>query len=237
MKRILISLCIIATTLTIAGCTQKINDKPQAEKQATTTPETAPTDNTIKTYENTDLGIKFNYLVDGIAFNGKISVKDNVIYYDEPGYSPLQYIAVFTKKDNQTVEEVILAAVKAKGKDPKNCVVVNNGGYLAVPQYQEYVLDLANPKITYTKAELQEIKQADIQTAKDGGPFDGEMAKKEIYNRHLIDKCSDYADPLGLATSKTSPSRFVYDGKNKIIFLPGLSDPAFYQDDSIQLTD
>jgi len=223
--------------LLISGCAAKTDIKPRAENLATSIPEIAPIDNTLKTYENKDLGIKFLYKFDDIAFHGKISVKDNVISYVDPNDSPSQYIVVFTKKNDQTVEEAILDAVKAKGKDPKNCIVVNNGGYWAVPGYQEYVLDLANQKIIYTKAERQKIKEAEIESAKGDSYYSGGMAEKEIYNQRLVASCSEYAEPLGLATSQTTPSRFVYNGKNKILFLPGLFDPAFYQDDSFELSD
>jgi hypothetical protein len=236
MKKIITISIFFLSILLLTGCGQNITSNNQHQAQIPAVQEEKRLENT-KIYENKDLGIKFIYNFDGEIFNGKISVQDNIIFYIDPANSPSQYIALFTKKDNQTVADVILAAVKAKGKNPEDCRVINTGAYWAIPEYQEYVLYLTNPKIAYTEEELQEIKTAETQSAKDGGPFNGEMAKKEIYNQHLIAACSEYADPLGLATSKTSYSRFIYNGKSKILFLPGLRDPAFYQNESIELSD
>lgn len=217
--------------------TESIPPAPVAKKPAQ--PVISQQNNKIKIaeqegyYTNSELGIKFAYSSDD--FKDKLIVQDNKIIYKDPINPDPNYIELFTKKDTQTIENAILDIVKNKGKDINNCKVINNGEYWANSKYSQYFLDLANPKISYSKQELEEIALADAEAKKDGGPFNGEWKKQEIYNKRLIENCSDYANPLGLGTSKTTPSQFIYNNKNKFVFLPGLINPSFYRDDSIEL--
>ncbi|EKE18659.1 MAG: hypothetical protein ACD_9C00268G0006 [uncultured bacterium] len=181
------------------------------------------------------LGIKFAYSYDD--YQGKLTTNENKIIYKYGGPEDLndgQYIEVFIKENTRTIEDAILDIIEAQGKDIENCKVVNKGEYWAIPEYSVYILDLKNPNISYTKQELEEIKLADVEAKEDGGPFDGEWKKREIYNKRLIENCSEYADPLGLGTSKTSPSQFIYNNETRFIFQPGLMDPPFYQENSIE---
>ena len=192
-------------------------------------------DNQNDYFINKDLGIKFDY--SSIGLKEKLIVKNNQIIYHYPNSNNIEYISLFTKKANQTIEDAILDIIKNEGKDPKNCKVVNEEKYFRNPDYQAYRLDLANSTIIYSEQELERIKIANIEAEQDGGPFNGEHQKQVIRNERLIKACSYYADPLGLGTSSTIPSRFIYNNKNKFVFLPGLADPSFYQEDSIELFD
>lgn len=242
MRKIVILSSLLLGVVFLAGCGQQ----PVSQTQPTTpTPvanQQAPQQNNQTKiaeqdgyFTNSELGIKFAYSSD--EYKGKLTVQGNKIIYKYPNTDNTQYIELFAKKDTQTIEEAILEIVKNNGKDIKNCKVVNKGEYWANPKYNEYVLDLANPKISYSKQELNEIKLADVEAKKDGGPFNGEWKKQEIYNNRLVENCSEYANPLGLGTSKTVPSQFIYNNKTKFVFLPGLSDPSFYKEDSIELFD
>ncbi|MCK5320657.1 hypothetical protein KAJ61_04675 [Candidatus Parcubacteria bacterium] len=192
-------------------------------------------DNQNNYFINKNLGIKFDY--SSVEFKEKLVVENNQIIYHYLNSDNIEYISLFTKKANQTIEDAILDVIKNEGRDPKNCKVVNKEKYYGNPDYQVYRLDLANPTIIYSEEELERIRLADIEAEQNGGPFNGEHQKQAIRNERLIKACSYYADPLGLGTSKTIPSIFIYNNKNKFVFLPGLANPSFYQEGSIELFD
>jgi hypothetical protein len=217
MKKILI---ITTRLLCLGGCF--LNKKA----------ETKPTDPSI--FINERLGIKFTYSAE--EWKGQLATQDNQIFYLSPENGITEYIALFTKNENETIEEAILRIVKEKGYDSTKCRVVDRGAYWGNPSYEEYILDLANPNIVYTEEELEKIEEANVTATQEGGPFNGEWKKKEIYNQRLVQACSEYAEPLGLGTCKTIGSKFIYNNQNKIVFLPGLNcSPSFYQEDSIEL--
>lgn len=185
------------------------------------------------------LWIKFEYSFND--YKWKLETKDNQIIYNYPDWwegilwNKYKYISIYTKKENQTIEDSIFDIIKNKWKDIKNCkVILKEEQYRGNPKYSVYVLDLANSKITYSKKELEEIKKADEEAKKDWGPFDWELKKKEIYNKRLIEKCSEYADPQGLWTSKTLPSQFIFNNKNKFIFLPASWEPPFFKEETVE---
>ena len=191
-------------------------------------------------YENKELGIKFSYA----EFTGLDSTKTSaeqegnkiVFKNQEVEYLTPQYIEIFTKKPDQKIEDAILDVAKKENKDVSKCKVIDNGKYWAKESFENYKLELVDSKIVYTKDEEKEIAQANIEGKET--PFDGEEKKSEIYNKRLIDTCSQYADPLGLGTSKTAPSIFLYDEKasnTKFIFVPGSADPYFFQAESLEI--
>lgn len=187
-------------------------------------------------FENKDLWIVFRYLPD--MYIGKLVVDNNTIKYvfDTDGGENF-YIQVFTKKNDETIENAILEIIRKEWKNQKDCKVINRSAWWWNEKYTAYGIDLVNTEIDYTQSELGEIEEAEDIAKKDGGPFGGESKKREIYNRRLIEKCSHYADPLGLWTSKTIPSTFVYNNKNRFIFLPGLYDAPFYDPSSIEISE
>jgi hypothetical protein len=194
-------------------------------------------------YINKKLGIKFKY---GLYTDGKITTQHNKIQYKPNGHDYIKFIEVYSKKSNQTIENAILDIIKSKGKDVNNCKIVNDGqrtyydetkGEKITIPYTIYYIDLANHNIKYTYEEQKRINNGKKE-GKDVVVFDtADYIKKEIYNQRLIDLCSDYADPFGLATSVTLPSRFIFDNKNKFVFLPGTGDPTFYDINSVKLLD
>jgi hypothetical protein len=235
MKKVIAICSALLGIIFLAGCGQQSTSQIQPTASAPVAQQPTTTIDQVNYFTNNELGIKFIYQSD--YFKGKLTVQDNKVIYKHPDTDNFDYIALFTKKDTQTIEEAILAAVKNEDKNPANCKVVNKGEYWANPKYNEYVLDLANSKITYTKQESEEIRLADLEAKNDGGPFNGEWKKQEIYNKRLVGNCSDYAEPLGLGTSKSTHSRFIYNNKNRIVFLPGSWEPPFYQENSIELFD
>lgn len=187
-------------------------------------------ENTRVYYLNNDLGIKFKYTHP--EFHKKLNLEGNRLYYKDPGNEIIGggswgyvYIELFVKNDNENIEEAILNLVRNSGKDPSNCRVVKEGDI--------YTLDLSKLK-TYNQEELGEIEMAEIDSKKYGGPVDGDWKRREIYNNTLIDNCTEYADRGGLGTSKTVPSYFLYNGKDRFVFFPAISDPSFYEPGSFQ---
>lgn len=230
MKKTIFTFCLLITFLLLSGCS---NSKDQTErtddKQEVTTKNTSQ--ESSKEYLNTNLGIKFQYPE---GFEDKAVEQANKIFY--PEWSPTMYIAVFEKPEDEKIEDSIIGIVKQDGKSPENCIVVDKGEYWANPEYEVFTLDLANPNISYSEEELEEIKLADIEAEKDGGPFNGEWKKQEIYNKRLVDNCSEYAEPLGLGTSTSIGSMFLYNdtvSKTKFIFLPGTANPYFHKEGTI----
>lgn len=189
-------------------------------------------------YVNTLLGIKFEY--GGYEFKDKLKTKNNQIYYQYEGTDNIAFIEIYSKKPNQTIENAILDLVKSKGKDPTKCkvkktIIEDYPGSTNHPKYSTYIIDLANPKITYTKEELGRINDSKIEKNVTNFAETTEHIKKEIYNSRLIETCSDYANPSGLASSPSFPSRFLFDGKSKFVFFPSTVDPTFYQEPTIEL--
>lgn len=231
MKKIIFTSCLLITFLIVSGCSNSKNQTERSDdKQEESTAKNISQESS-KEYINTNLGIKFQYPE---GFENKAIEQGNKILY--PEWSPTMYIAVFGKPENEKIEDSIIGIMKQDGKSPKNCIVVDKGKYWANPKYEVFALDLANQSVSYSEEELEEIKRADIETEKDGGPFNGEWKKREIYNKRLVDNCSEYAEPLGLGTSKTIGSMFLYNeilSKTKFIFLPGTSDPYFHKEGTI----
>lgn len=179
-------------------------------------------------YTSKDLGIIFQYRH---GFEDKAVEQGNKIFYFD--WSPTMYIAVFDKPEDQRIEESILDLVASKGGDPAKCKVISRGEF----HPNEFALDLIDPEIIFSEEELKEIAEADIQAQEDGGPFNGDWKKRDIYNRRLVETCSELADPLGLGTSKSVPSFFIYDEsqtKNKYVFIPATPDPYFHEEGSIK---
>lgn len=243
MKKIIFTVCVLGVVL-MSGYyyqTQIITEKAREATSASTQTSLIDTETAgaiinaqpelSKEYISTNLGIKFKY-PDG--FEHKAFEQGNKIFY--PDWSEEMYIAVFEKPEVQNIEDSILELVKNIGKNLENCKVVNNGEYYANPKFEMYVLDLVNPNIIYSNEELDEIKLADVEAKNDGGPFNGEWKKRQIYNKRLVDNCSEYAEPLGLGTSSSRSSYFLYNGttdKTKFIFLPATLDPYFHEVGSI----
>lgn len=188
-------------------------------------------------------GLKFNYSFYGKEDGRTIYKKNKIEHRYEGGYS--QYIEIYSKKPNQTIESAILDLVKAKGKNPNNCKVIeepefeelltfydeNKGEKVTLP-YSVYQIELVDSNIKYTQ---EEQKIIDELPEEGDAYFDTkEYKKRQIYNQRLIDLCSEYADPLGLSSSVTTPGRFIFNNKNKFIYLPGSNDPAFYDLHSIE---
>jgi hypothetical protein len=242
MKKILSISCLFIVLLLIPGCTPQTNvikDADEIGNQEVTTnqkvtpekisDEQLPETEQPTTYTSKKLGIKFQYPQ---SFIGQAVEQGNKIMV--PSWSPIMYIAVFEKSADETIENSILNIIKKEGKEPKNCKVVPRDTEKS--GNAEYVIDLANP-IVYTKDEENEIRLADKNWTPDAGPVNGDYKKMEIYNKRLIDNCSSYADPLGLGTSKTAPSMFLYNdsqSKTKFVFLPGSADPYFHEYGTIE---
>jgi len=239
MKKIIVFFCLLFTAgLLLAGCGQQINVNVNSAPTSTEQNNEAVSSTPEQTgqplyYVSKNLDIKFQY---GYGFSDKAYEQGDKIMY--PGYGTPEhpeYIEVFTKDGNQSIEAAILDVIKKQGKNPKDCQVVTRGaednGDL------EYTVDLVNPNIIYTPQEKQEIKQADADAKADGGPFNGDWKKQEIYNQRLVGKCSAYAEPLGLGTSKTGPATFLYNAtatKTKFVFLTPAMDAQFYEYGTIE---
>jgi len=230
MKSSLFTCCVIVT-LCLASCKQEeLNNFTTATEQPWEINNTQGKDY----FEDKDLWIRFRYLPD--MYVGKLAVNNNTInYVFDTDWGENFYIQVFTKKNDETIENAILELIKKEWKNQKECSVVNRWAWWWNEKYSVYSIDLVDSNIHYTQSELSEIEEAENIAKKDGGPFGGEYKRNEIYNRRLIKKCSHYADPLGLSTSKTTPSSFVYNNKNRFMFLPGLYDAPFYDPSSIVL--
>ncbi|MBD3330338.1 hypothetical protein GF354_02285 [Candidatus Peregrinibacteria bacterium] len=187
-------------------------------------------------YVSEKFGIKFKinpYIVDNHfeIYGEELRESENGIGFDTFG----DRIKVFYKEDDQSIESAILDLIENEGKDPNECVVVQKEGASYLNEH--YFIDLADPEILFTEEELNRIADADVQAELDGGPFDGVWMERKIYTEHLIDLCTEYADPLGLGTSKTIPSYFEYNpykAKNRFIFTFGTADQEFYEWNTIE---
>lgn len=217
MKKLAILIASTAVVASIAGAYSYTHKAPSADE--------------ARIFSSKKLGVTFAY--NGGRNPDYISVNANKITYKDPALTKEDSITIFQKSASSSIENAILETVANQGKNPDDCVVVNNGAYWGNPAYTAYQLGLKNKTITYTTEELAEIAQSDLEAKKDGGPFDGELKKQEIYNRRIVTSCSQYADPLGLGTSKSEPSMFVYNNKDTFVFLPGSYDPPFYQESSL----
>jgi len=183
MKKVLLILPVIA--LTVAGC-NKIQNPPTGD-------EAAYLDNY---FVDQNLGIQFAYqqsvFEDVSKGKAKVTSVDNTIIYDSPDLDKPLSLSVFTKKEDQSIENAILGLISQQGKDPSKCVVVNRGDWWANTDYTNYIIDFSDPAVTYTQAEQDAI---DAAANTEGG---SDMKKKEIYNQKLIETCSLYADPMGI---------------------------------------
>jgi hypothetical protein len=145
-------------------------------------------------------------------------------------------IKIFSKDEAQGIESAILELIKSKGKNPANCTVQQVDE--TIGNYNgRYIIELADKNINYTEAELKRISDADAEAKSDGGPFNGDWMKTEIYRERLMSLCSDYADPASKGTSKSIGSYFEYNNylaKDKFIFLEESYDPEFYEWGSIE---
>lgn len=220
------TIATIGMILTLTACSQTAYTKPVTEDKTTET-----------SYENKELGIKFKY---SEIYTGQAVAKDNkVVFQDSTNQIQTPpFIQVFTKPADQKIDDAILDVVKKEKKDSSKCKVIDGGKYWAKDSFQNYTLDLVNKKLVYTKDEEKEIKQSDLDSKKDGGPFDGEWQKADIYKQRLIQDCSSYANNMHAGTSKTFPSIFLYDAKDsntKFIFIPGSADPYFFKEDSLEI--
>ncbi|MFA6305563.1 MAG: hypothetical protein WC651_02425 [Candidatus Gracilibacteria bacterium] len=216
MKKTISVTFLLITFLLISGCSY----------QKSTVDNTS---DVTKQYVSKNLGIKFQYPQ---GFEDKAVEQGNKIMY--PSWSPIMYIAVFEKTAGEKIEDSILNIIKQEGKNPNNCKVVKKS--TKEVGNQEYMIDLADP-ISYTKDEQEEIRLADKNRTPDAGPVDGEYKKREIYNKRLVENCSAYADPLGLGTSSSIGSMFLYNdavSKTKFVYLPGTADPYFHEYGTIE---
>jgi hypothetical protein len=223
-KSNLILLCIL-TTIVLGGCAQK---NPVSENPITETPTQTEAQQTAQEFRSENLGVKFKYAND---LEDKAIEQGSRILY--PEWSQEMYIGVFEKAENESIQEAI--AKLASFSD--SCKVVEKGEYYANPKFTVYTIELSNPEISYSAEELAAIKQADLDAAKDGGPFNGEYKKSEIYNQKVAENCSEYGTQLGLGTSKQITSKFLYSeelSKTKFIFLPSSPDSYFHEEGSIE---
>lgn len=218
MKKVLLILPVIA--LTVAGC-NKIQNPPTGD-------EAAYLDNY---FVDQNLGIQFAYqqsvFEDVSKGKAKVTSVDNTIIYDSPDLDKPLSLSVFTKKEDQSIENAILGLISQQGKDPSKCVVVNRGDWWANTDYTNYIIDFSDPAVTYTQAEQDAI---DAAANTEGG---SDMKKKEIYNQKLIETCSLYADPMGIWAETSSASEFVYNRKQSFVFLPGVTGKPFYRPETL----
>lgn len=171
--------------------------------------------------------IYYHYLEE---YNNDLRESENGIGFEQFG----DRIKVFYKDENQNIESAILELIDSQGKNSNDCVVERKDENINT-QNGQYKIELADKEIIYTEEELARIAEADETS--DGGPFNGEWMKKKIYNERLINLCTEYADPAGLATSKTIGSYFEYNdykAKDRYIFLEESFDPEFYEWNSIE---
>jgi len=187
-------------------------------------------------YVSEKFGIKFqvnSYIVDSYFefYGDELRESENGIGFDTHG----DRIKVFYKEEDQSIESAILELIENEGKDPNDCIVVQKEAESYINDH--YIIDLVDPEIVHTEEELDRIAEAEVQAELDGGPFGATWMEKKIYNEHLIDLCTEYADPLGLATSTTIPSYFEYNdekAKNRFVFLNGTADKEFYEWNTIE---
>ncbi len=176
-------------------------------------------------YVSSRLGVMI-HLADGVS--NQLQEEGNKITAPQDPNFAGQYIQVFHKEETQSVERAIEDLLRNQGKDPGNCRIV--AGAVEPNGNQEYTVELAE-SLTYTSSQMEDIAAADREVDVHGGFEDGAYIKKRFYNEVLIDRCSFYADPLGLGTSKSIPSRFVMNSSKTdttYVFLPGSADPTFY---------
>lgn len=155
-------------------------------------------------YVSTKLGVAFNY-AQGIS-NKAVEFGNKILH---PDYGFDMYIEVIDDKTlDETIERAILDHLTiGTNVDTSKCKIVK-GDMNLQSGFDSYFIDLAHPLISYTAEEEKEIREADISAKKDQGPFDGTWKKQEIYNRHLVQECTSYAEPLGLGTSTTLVSKY-----------------------------
>jgi hypothetical protein len=214
--------------LVLSSCTQK-NTTPKIVND-TQSGEMADAEQS-KIFESRELWIRFNYFPE--RYEWRLFTDKNRINFEVYGTS--FFIEVWKKDEKQTIEDTILGLIEKEWKNPKECRVVKRWSWWWNEKYSEYVIDLTESTVIYTPDELREIEEAEKSAQEDGGPFGGEWKKREIHNKRLVEKCSYYADPLGLWTSKSTSSSFVYNDLNTFVFLPGIYDAPFYEPSSIEL--
>lgn len=221
MKKTLLVLPLVL--LVIAGCSKTpTGPSDNADNEA------AYLDNY---FVDTNLGIQFAYqdaVFDDISkAKAKVSSIDNTIVYDNPDLEKPLSISVFTKKEDQSIENAILDLLTQQGKDASDCVIVNRWDRWANTDYGSYIIDFANPDISYTQSEQDAIDAAA------NGEWGSDMKRKEIYNQKLAESCSLYADPMNLWTSKGYASEFVYNRKQSFVFLAGSNEKPFYRPETL----
>lgn len=193
----------------------------------------------LKDYYISDkFGIRFvkNDMYYGLkdAYGEDLRESENGIGFEHDG----DRIKVFYKEKDESIESAILKLIAANGKDSEKCVVIRTDTTLNTLN-GHYRIDLADTDIVYTDSDLARIAEADMTAAADGGPFNGDWMKKKIYNERLIDACTEYADPAGLGTSKSTRSYFEYNdyrAKDRFIFLPSSYELEFYDWNGIEFT-
>lgn len=144
-------------------------------------------------------------------------------------------IIVLQKSANKTIEDSILKLVEQEGKDINNCKVIKWDGE---SKNEEFRVTLITPisEFSFTEEEIKIIEEADKNP---DGPIDGKFERQLIYNKHAIELCSHYADPLNLGTCSNFGNIFLYNelkSKTKFLFLsPTNCDPYFYKYNTIEL--
>lgn len=182
---------------------------------------------TTKQFVNRELGIAFSCKQAGSC--SQLTVHNTKIIDAQNAY-----IEIFDIAPNQTIEQKMFSLINANGGTASRCTVTNNGPLPGNEKLRSYSINLVDHNITYTPEESVQIAQADDEAAHDGGPFNGEWKKKEIYDQRLIQACSLYADPVTQGTAKTSPSHFISDGQ-KLIFIPGSRDEIFLDETTLEI--
>ena len=184
-------------------------------------------------FHDKELWIKFNYSSE--QYNGNLETEGTKVIYKDPNSANVDYIEIFKKDSNQKTEELLLNTVASEWKNPEDCKVIDKWVFWANPEYHEYAIDLAKPFVTYSLEDLMEIKNAELESKKTGSPFNWEWKKKIFFNNKRIRLCSSYADQLIEWPIESTPSRFIYNNKDKILFLPAISWTWFYIENSIEL--
>jgi len=232
MKKFIIP--IILTAIVISGGIYYWQTTEQ-----TNTPELDP----AEYYTNEDLGVSFKYARP--ERKNMIKSIDNKIYAEGQSTYDYEYLEVFKLEENQTPEEFIKKLIVSEA-GPNSFDINTNQEFCAIKatdqQNNAFVINLADQ--SYIQPELDKINKIRQENAENEDIFaiwdevgDENVKIVDKYYKH----CSKYSNPWHLpdgrrvGAGKTSSS-FIYNGKDKLLFLARTSgqEISFYEPGTLE---
>ncbi|MBA3046940.1 hypothetical protein KKC83_03265 [Patescibacteria group bacterium] len=232
-KKNLLTIFLLLFSFIFTGCTNQLS----INNKSNTIQNNLNTDSLKNNqfYKSEKLRISFEVVSDlGPSFD----LSDNIISENKNIITSTELVGsiiVLQKSANKTIEDSILKLVEQEGKDINNCKVIKWDGE---SKNEEFRVTLITPisEFSFTEEEIKIIEEADKNP---DGPIDGKFERQLIYNKHAIELCSHYADPLNLGTCSNFGNIFLYNelkSKTKFLFLsPTNCDPYFYKYNTIEL--